>query len=116
MPGTWDRETTRLSITWQWGWNYLQAHSLTWLAVEAAVLTTYLYIPSPCSAGVPHSMMARSQEQATKRRQAKAVACLMTYPEKSQGVTSARVTSSDISERKEQRFHLSVGQGSKITL
>ena len=89
--------------------------SLTWLAVEAAVLTTYLYIPSPCSAGVPHSMMARFQEQATKRRQAKAVACLMTYPEKSQGVTSARVTSSDISERKEQMrlYDLKQGQNSK---
>ena len=98
------------------GWNYLQAHSLTWLAVEAAALTTYLHIPSACSAGVPHSMMARSPKQATKRKQAKAIAHLMTYPEKSRGVTSARVTSPAISERKEHIFHLSVGQGSKITL
>ena len=116
MPGTADRETTRLWVAWQRGWNYLRAHSLTWLAVGAAVLTTYLHMPFPRSAGVPHGTMARSQGQATKRRQAKVVARLMTYPEKSQGVTSARVTSPDISERKEQIFHLSVGQGSKITL
>ena len=89
--------------------------SLTPLAVEAVILNTYT-CPLHTLLGLPHGVMARFQEQGTKRKQAEAVAPFMTYPEKSHGVTSARVNSPAISKGKEHTVYLSVGQLSKITL
>lgn len=94
------------------GWNGLKAPLLTWLAVEAAGLTTPH--ASPCSAWASSQWWLGSknsvQRQAGRR-------CIMFHglPTESHSVTSAIVTSPALSKEKEHRFHSSVGQRSNHT-